>query len=66
MTREYGIYVYPGSGCVNGVEGDHIIIAPAFNITEDDVDLIVRRVGRLIDDYFNGVHRFSDEFSADC
>ncbi|KAF2845956.1 omega-amino acid-pyruvate aminotransferase [Plenodomus tracheiphilus IPT5] len=55
LTSDYGIDVYPGSGTVDGESGDHIIIAPAFNITEDDVDIIVERVGRLIEDFFENL-----------
>jgi adenosylmethionine-8-amino-7-oxononanoate aminotransferase len=53
LTREYGVYVYPGTGSADGINGDHIIIAPAYNITEDDVDEIAKRVIKLITDFFN-------------
>ncbi|KAH7389912.1 pyridoxal phosphate-dependent transferase [Pyrenochaeta sp. MPI-SDFR-AT-0127] len=48
-----GIHIYPGAGTVDGINGDHIIIAPAYNITDGEVDFIVSRVGKLIDDFFN-------------
>lgn len=37
---------------MNG-NGDYLILAPAYNINDDDVDLIVERVGRLIVDFFD-------------
>ncbi|KAF1939899.1 omega-amino acid-pyruvate aminotransferase [Clathrospora elynae] len=52
LTPEYGIYVYPGSGTVDGFKGDHIIIAPAYNVTDEDIDLVVDRVSNLITSYF--------------
>jgi adenosylmethionine-8-amino-7-oxononanoate aminotransferase len=52
LTSEQGIYVYPGSGTVDGTKGDHIIIAPAYNITETDLDIIIERVVKLIKDFF--------------
>lgn len=52
LTREYGISVYPGSGSADGILGDHIIIAPAFNARREDIVWIVDTVGRLVDDFF--------------
>jgi adenosylmethionine-8-amino-7-oxononanoate aminotransferase len=53
LTKAHGIWVYPGSGCADGTNGDHIIMAPAFNITHDEVDLIVNRVSKLVEDFFD-------------
>lgn len=36
-----GLVVYPGGGSVDGVRGDHILIAPPLNITEAEVDEMV-------------------------
>jgi adenosylmethionine-8-amino-7-oxononanoate aminotransferase len=52
LTSEQGIHVYPGSGTVDGTKGDHVIVAPAYNITEADLDIIVERVVKLIRDFF--------------
>ncbi|SHK16343.1 aspartate aminotransferase family protein [Paramaledivibacter caminithermalis] len=35
-----GLVVYPGGGSVDGVRGDHILIAPPINITKEEVDLL--------------------------
>ena len=48
----YNIFVYPGSGTVDGDRGDHVIVAPAFNITNLDIDIIVESVGKLVVDFF--------------
>ncbi|KAH9870173.1 hypothetical protein J1614_007096 [Plenodomus biglobosus] len=56
LTREHGIYIYSGSGTVDGKSGDHLIIAPAFNITDDEIDFLVEGLGRLVEDYFNDYH----------
>lgn len=53
LTPPYSIVVYPGSGTANGVSGDHIIIAPAYNVTAEDIEYIVRTVSRLIEDFFS-------------
>ncbi|KAL5117960.1 hypothetical protein ACEQ8H_004105 [Pleosporales sp. CAS-2024a] len=53
LTKGYGIHVYPGAGSADGRLGDHVIIAPAYNITTAEVDLIVDRISRVIEDFFN-------------
>ncbi|KAG8528778.1 uncharacterized protein KY384_006466 [Bacidia gigantensis] len=46
---DFGITVYPGTGTVNGLTGDHVILAPPYNITQEDVDLIVRTTAATVD-----------------
>lgn len=38
-----GVGVYPGSGTIDGVVGDHVLFAPPFNVPESLVDEIVTR-----------------------
>ncbi|EXJ84866.1 hypothetical protein A1O3_05541 [Capronia epimyces CBS 606.96] len=45
---EHGICMIPGNGTVDGVVGDHIIVAPAYNITAQDIDLIVERTEKAL------------------
>ncbi|HQJ31344.1 MAG TPA: hypothetical protein PLG18_09430, partial [Syntrophales bacterium] len=33
-----GLIVYPGGGGADGVNGDHVLIAPPFIITEGEID----------------------------
>ena len=44
-----GLLVYPMGGTVDGQRGDHVLIAPPFVATRDDVDEIVRRLGVAVD-----------------
>ncbi|KIW46434.1 uncharacterized protein PV06_02106 [Exophiala oligosperma] len=44
MAFELGVAVYPGSGTVDGTKGDHAIISPPYNVTEDELREIVRIV----------------------
>lgn len=48
----YDISVLPANGSVDGTLGDFILIAPAYNITKTDVETIVDKVQRVIEDYF--------------
>jgi adenosylmethionine-8-amino-7-oxononanoate aminotransferase len=44
-----GLLVYPGGGTIDGVHGDHVLIAPPFIIDAATVDDIVERLGEAID-----------------
>jgi len=41
LAFERGVIFYPGAGCVDGVSGDHILIAPPFVITKDEIEEVV-------------------------
>lgn len=41
---EAGVAVYPGWTTVDGRKGDHILLAPPFTVTEEELDTIVRVV----------------------
>ena len=44
-----GLMVYPMGGTVDGVNGDHVLMAPPFIVEGSQVDAIVERLGRAID-----------------
>ena len=44
-----GLMVYPMGGTIDGQNGDHVLLAPPFIVTEDDVSEIVGRLGDAID-----------------
>ncbi|QDZ00331.1 aspartate aminotransferase family protein [Nitratireductor mangrovi] len=48
-AMERGLAVYPAGGTVDGVEGDHVLVAPPFIVNEHDVDQIVDRLAGAID-----------------
>ncbi|OHW96724.1 aminotransferase [Colletotrichum incanum] len=54
-TEEYGIVVYPGTGTVDGILGDHIIVAPPYTVTTSDVEYVAETVTRLIKGYFSSL-----------
>lgn len=41
LAFERGLILYPGSGSVDGVQGDHLLVAPPFVITEEQIDELV-------------------------
>ena len=44
-----GLMVYPMSGTVDGVRGDHVLLAPPFIASEDALAQIVQRLGVAVD-----------------
>jgi adenosylmethionine-8-amino-7-oxononanoate aminotransferase len=45
-----GLLVYPMQGCVDGVSGDHLLIAPPAVITGEEVDWAVRQLREAIEE----------------
>lgn len=43
-----GLLIYPGSGSIDGVKGDHIIVAPPFVISEEELDTLSSRLKQAI------------------
>ncbi|KAF2010960.1 PLP-dependent transferase [Aaosphaeria arxii CBS 175.79] len=52
QREPYLLKVYAGSGSKDGYCGDHALLAPAYNITEDDVYHIVTQLTMAINDFF--------------
>nr|AYE67625.1 hypothetical protein [Annulohypoxylon stygium] len=56
-SPKFNMTFYPGSGTVDGVNGDHIIIAPPFMTTEEDADHIVEVILTVIEIVFNEINK---------
>ncbi len=44
-----GLMVYPMGGTIDGVHGDHVLLAPPFIVNETDIEQIVSRLGDAVD-----------------
>jgi adenosylmethionine-8-amino-7-oxononanoate aminotransferase len=44
-----GLMVYPMGGTIDGVSGDHVLLAPPFIVNQGHVDAIVERLGDSLD-----------------
>jgi adenosylmethionine-8-amino-7-oxononanoate aminotransferase len=44
-----GLMVYPTGGTVDGLNGDHVLIAPPFIVNDAQIGTIVDRLGEAID-----------------
>ncbi|MBR8184043.1 aspartate aminotransferase family protein [Burkholderia ambifaria] len=48
-AMQRGLMVYPMGGTIDGVNGDHILVAPPFICTAQQIDTIVERLSGAID-----------------
>jgi adenosylmethionine-8-amino-7-oxononanoate aminotransferase len=55
QAMQLGLMVYPMGGTVDGLVGDHVVLAPPFICSEDDLNQIVFRLGAAIDAAIAGV-----------
>lgn len=51
---DLGVAIYPGAATVDGVRGDHVLIAPPYTITEAELSKIVQVVGEAYDSVERG------------
>ena len=51
-----GLLVYPSGGTIDGVHGDHALIAPPFIVEAGQIDAIVERLGDAVDAAVNGLN----------
>jgi len=47
-AAQRGLLVYPMQGCVDGTQGDHLLIAPPAVITRDQIDWATTQLGEAI------------------
>ncbi|MDY0883516.1 aspartate aminotransferase family protein [Dongia soli] len=47
-AMEQGLMCYPSGGCVDGRNGDHIVLAPPYNITDSQLDELVDKLSLAI------------------
>jgi adenosylmethionine-8-amino-7-oxononanoate aminotransferase len=50
---EENVLVYPSSGCVDGVRGDHVLLAPPFIVTGEESAIISRALASALDRIFS-------------
>ena len=55
LAFERGVIFYPGSGCVDGVRGDHLLIAPPFVINEAVIDEMVSILREVVIDVWEEI-----------
>jgi adenosylmethionine-8-amino-7-oxononanoate aminotransferase len=51
-AMEQGVLTYPTQGCVDGVNGDHILLAPPFIISSEECHIAARAIAAAIEKVF--------------
>ena len=54
---EHGLMCYPSQGCVDGIVGDHVLLAPSYTSTPQEIDRIVELVAAAIECALQGMER---------
>lgn len=49
FALDEGLMCYPAQGCADGVSGDHVLLAPSYTSTEDEIETIVDKLARAIE-----------------
>jgi adenosylmethionine-8-amino-7-oxononanoate aminotransferase len=49
VAMQAGMICYPAQGCADGTAGDHILLAPCFTSTPEEIDIIVETLAQAID-----------------
>ncbi len=52
---EEGLVCYPSGGCIDGVRGDHVVLAPPFILADSQVDEVVDRLARSLERAIDGL-----------
>ena len=56
-AMEAGLMCYPMGGTIDGARGDHVLLAPPFIITDDEIDLLVERLAIAVDNVVQSIRR---------
>jgi adenosylmethionine-8-amino-7-oxononanoate aminotransferase len=48
-AMQRGLMVYPMGGTIDGARGDHVLLAPPFIISDDELDLLIERLVDAVD-----------------
>ena len=64
ILQDPGVMMYPGTGSVDGRVGDHIIFAPPYNVTAEEIDMIVNAAHKAIMSTFKRLQTVPDANGA--
>jgi adenosylmethionine-8-amino-7-oxononanoate aminotransferase len=48
-AMEVGLLCYPMGGTIDGARGDHVLLAPPFIVSDDELDLLIERLVEAVD-----------------
>ena len=51
-AMEHGVLTYPTQGCVDGLRGDHILLAPPFIVSQEECAMIASAIAAALKQVF--------------
>ena len=58
ISAPFNMTMYPGTGTVDGISGDHVILAPTYIVTKADIEYIARVTADVVQQVFQKVGLF--------
>lgn len=58
ISAPFNMTMYPGTGTMDGVRGDHVILAPTYVVTKADIDYIAQATSDAIHQVFKKISNF--------
>ncbi|RFU27012.1 hypothetical protein B7463_g9333, partial [Scytalidium lignicola] len=55
FSEPYNMTLYPGTGCADGTAGDHVILAPAYIVTKQEIEHIAQVTAEVIRTVFKSL-----------
>jgi len=52
VSTPFNMTMYPGTGSADGLKGDHVILAPAYNVTKEDIEYIAQVASDVVHQVF--------------
>src|SRR5205814_226275 len=52
LQRKWGVSIYPGNGTKDGKIGDHVLLAPPYTISKEEVEKLVELVRGVVEEVF--------------
>ena len=52
LQPEHSVSLYGCSGTVDGIKGDHVILAPPYIVSKEEIDVIVDTLEKVMKDVF--------------
>jgi adenosylmethionine-8-amino-7-oxononanoate aminotransferase len=53
LSPKYSISVYAGTGTADGKRGDHILIAPPYTTSKEEIETIADLIAKIIEEVFS-------------
>ncbi len=53
-AKALGVMSYPSQGCIDGIKGDHVLLAPSYTSSEAEIDLILDTLIKAVADVVGG------------